>query len=212
MTLVCPPTTTGKVGTAFASSFVATGGVHPYTFSTPTGSLPTGLTLNATTGAITGTPAVPSVGTLPEKWWIPRLQEQHPPRAIAAASPISALPIASNCATISAIQEVAITSVTLSASGVGAPYTYSATGLPAGLSIFARWCHFSTPTVNGTFPYGYNQGRQRQPLIFDCHCRRWYRADYLYLRHNQRNAGNRNQPCPADSYGRCGRTVYLLLH
>jgi hypothetical protein len=35
---------------------VATGGVAPYTFSLTSGSLPGGLTLNASTGAITGTP------------------------------------------------------------------------------------------------------------------------------------------------------------
>jgi len=47
---------TGKVGTAFTGSLTAAGGKSPYTFSVGSGRLPAGLTLNTTTGAITGTP------------------------------------------------------------------------------------------------------------------------------------------------------------
>ncbi len=54
--LSCVSTTTGKVGTAYTGSLTATGGVAPYTFSIVSGYLPAGLTLNPTTGAITGTP------------------------------------------------------------------------------------------------------------------------------------------------------------
>lgn len=57
----CVTTTTGKVGTAYTGSLTATGGVAPYTFSIISGCLPAGLTLNPTTGAITGTPT--SAGT-----------------------------------------------------------------------------------------------------------------------------------------------------
>jgi hypothetical protein len=41
---------------AYSSSLVATGGTQPYKFSISSGSLPSGLTLNTSTGAITGTP------------------------------------------------------------------------------------------------------------------------------------------------------------
>jgi len=54
LTLSCP-SGTAQVGTAYSSSMTAAGGVPPYTYST-TGSLPGGLILNASTGAITGTP------------------------------------------------------------------------------------------------------------------------------------------------------------
>src|SRR6185369_5742516 len=47
---------TGQVGQPYNSSFIVTGGVSPYTFSIINGSLPPGLTLNPTTGALTGTP------------------------------------------------------------------------------------------------------------------------------------------------------------
>jgi Ice-binding-like/Putative Ig domain/Dockerin type I domain/NHL repeat len=46
----------GVVGTAYNQTISATGGTAPYAFSVTTGALPAGLSLNAATGAITGTP------------------------------------------------------------------------------------------------------------------------------------------------------------
>ncbi|HVU15367.1 MAG TPA: DUF4082 domain-containing protein [Candidatus Didemnitutus sp.] len=46
----------GTVGTAYSASVAATGGTTPYHWSISSGALPGGLTVNATTGAITGTP------------------------------------------------------------------------------------------------------------------------------------------------------------
>ena len=65
LTIAAPPgvniTTTslpfGQVGVAYTAALAATGGVLPYTWSLASGStLPGGLSLNASTGAITGTP------------------------------------------------------------------------------------------------------------------------------------------------------------
>ena len=56
MTLACPAATTGQLSTAYNSSLVVTGGTAPYAYSIGSGTLPTGLTLDAATGAITGTP------------------------------------------------------------------------------------------------------------------------------------------------------------
>jgi hypothetical protein len=53
LSLTCPANS-AKVGTAYSSPLTATGGVPPYTFAT-TG-LPPGLTVNSSTGAVTGTP------------------------------------------------------------------------------------------------------------------------------------------------------------
>ena len=64
--LITAPTITttvlpsGRVGQAYTSQLIATGSV-PITWSISSGNLPTGLTLNTATGAITGTPA--STGT-----------------------------------------------------------------------------------------------------------------------------------------------------
>jgi len=54
---------TAKKGFAFSGSCNATGGVAPYTYSISAGGLPSGLTLNSISGAITGTPT--AVQTIP---------------------------------------------------------------------------------------------------------------------------------------------------
>ena len=47
---------TAQVGVPYTSALVASGGTPPYTYSITSGSLPPGLSLNTSTGAITGTP------------------------------------------------------------------------------------------------------------------------------------------------------------
>lgn len=48
----------GRVGVAYQHQFRATGGTQPYAFAVTVGSLPTGLQLDAATGAVSGTPTV----------------------------------------------------------------------------------------------------------------------------------------------------------
>jgi hypothetical protein len=56
LTLSCSKVTSDPVGTAFPSNAITvTNGTTPYTFSV-VGTLPTGLALNTSTGAVTGTP------------------------------------------------------------------------------------------------------------------------------------------------------------
>ena len=50
----------GVIGSAYIQSLAATGGTTPYTWSISAGSLPPGLLLNSSTGAITGTPTGPA--------------------------------------------------------------------------------------------------------------------------------------------------------
>ena len=59
--LTCP-TVQAFRSNSYISSFVVSGGVSPFTYSLASGSLPTGLSLNTSTGAITGT-ASGSLGT-----------------------------------------------------------------------------------------------------------------------------------------------------
>ena len=50
----------GTVADAYAATLAASGGTSPYEWSLTSGSLPSGLSLNAATGAITGTPSSPA--------------------------------------------------------------------------------------------------------------------------------------------------------
>jgi len=53
---VTPPLPAGDVATGYTANLVAKGGVTPYTWSITGGQLPSGLTLNPTTGIISGIP------------------------------------------------------------------------------------------------------------------------------------------------------------
>lgn len=59
------PVAGGRVGTPYSGSFTAVGGIAPYTFSITSGSLPAGLSMNPSTGAITGTPTAESTPSTP---------------------------------------------------------------------------------------------------------------------------------------------------
>ncbi|MEZ0486420.1 putative Ig domain-containing protein [Fibrella aquatica] len=53
----------GQVGTAYSRTLVTSGGTTPYAYTVSAGTLPAGLTLNPTTGAITGTPTAAATTT-----------------------------------------------------------------------------------------------------------------------------------------------------
>ena len=56
VTLTFPAPPSGVVGTAYTDTLTAAGGTAPYAFSITAGTLPAGLTLNASTGVMSGTP------------------------------------------------------------------------------------------------------------------------------------------------------------
>jgi CSLREA domain-containing protein len=58
-----PALTAGTVGTAYSQTFTQTGGAGTITWSNPGGGLPGGLTLNSSTGALTGTPTTAATFT-----------------------------------------------------------------------------------------------------------------------------------------------------
>ncbi|MGY3909028.1 Ig domain-containing protein, partial [Aeromonas bestiarum] len=60
------PTTlsNGTVGTSYSATLTASGGTAPYTYAITAGSLPAGLSLNTSTGAISGTPSASGTSNL----------------------------------------------------------------------------------------------------------------------------------------------------
>ena len=151
LTVTCPAST-GTVGVSYSSGLSASGGLPPYTFYISAGSLPPGLTLNAATGAITGIPTM--AGTFNFTAEVVDSRNNASGTATSQCSITIAPAIAANCVTITAVQGVTITPVTMTATGgTGTGYTFSASGLPSGLTMSSSGTISGTPTVSGTFNY-----------------------------------------------------------
>ena len=123
----------------------ATGGTAPYTFSA-TG-LPTGLSINATSGAITGTPAQSAVGTASVA--VKVTDASQPQQTATATLSLTISAAQSNTLTIKTTSLPLGTvgasySGTVTATGGTKPYAFSATGLPSGFAINA-----SSGTITG---------------------------------------------------------------
>jgi hypothetical protein len=153
LTIAPPPLTIttsslspGVVGTGYNASVAATGGTLPYTFSA-TG-LPAGLTMSAA-GAITGTPTANGTSTAV----ITVTDSTNPTHMTATASlsiTITAPPIVLNTSLLPGGTVGLSYGTSASASGGTPPYTFSATGLPAGLTITPGGAIGGTPTTAGT--------------------------------------------------------------
>jgi photosystem II stability/assembly factor-like uncharacterized protein len=152
LTVVTTSLPPGTQNTGYSAMLAATGGLTPYTWSVTAGSLPVGLHLNVSTGAITGTPS----GGGTSNFTVQVADSQSPPAT--ATAPLSI--------TITPAVPLRITSASLANGPVGTPYnaTITATGgvypytwsiiagqLPAGLTLNSSTGDISgTPTVVGT--------------------------------------------------------------
>jgi hypothetical protein len=137
--------TTLTVGSAYSSSAAATGGLAPYTYAVTSGTLPTGLSLNTTTGAVTGTPtsAVAQTFTI-------TATDANTCAASRAYSLTPVCPVISVTTTTLPNATLSIAySQSLSAGGGTAPYTWtvSAGTLPAGLTLSTAGVLSGTPTA-----------------------------------------------------------------
>jgi hypothetical protein len=143
----------GQLGQPYTSSLLATGGLPPYAYSISAGNLPTSLTLNPATGAITGTPTV--AGTFN---YTGRVVDSTSNAATTSCSiNILAAPqaLTLTCAPGSGQVTVSYTSALVAVGGVPA-YTYSisAGSLPSGLTLNpSTGAITGTPGSAGTFNY-----------------------------------------------------------
>jgi hypothetical protein len=140
----------GTVGTPYTATLIAAGGTAPLTWSI-SGNLPGGLTFNAKTGTISGTPT--TVGS--SSFTAQIVDSSNVPyttkaaETIAISTPLATLSIGGNpgAGTVGAAY-----SAQLSASGGTAPYSFSVTSgsLPNGLTLSSTGAISGTPTAAGT--------------------------------------------------------------
>jgi hypothetical protein len=141
----------GIVGVAYSTTLVPNGGTAPVTMSISGGSLPPGLSFNATTGVLSGTPT--SIGTfnfatqIVDSSIIPLTVTGN--LSITISTP-SGLPLTlAGMPPAGTVGTAYVT--TFSAAGGTAPYTFSvASGtLPAGLALSSTGVLSGTPTAAG---------------------------------------------------------------
>ena len=143
--ITCPTTTSGEVGLPFTSGpLTVTGGTGPFTFTVATGSL-NGLVLNASNGAITGTPNAAGSFTI-------QVKDASGATGTSCPFTISSTLTLPCPPTTTITVGVAFTSQVTAAGGT-APYTYSlATGSLNGLILNASTGAITgTPTTAGNF-------------------------------------------------------------
>lgn len=142
----------GNQNVAYSTTLAATGGVPGYTWAITVGTLPTGLSLGASTGIISGTPT----GSGTSNFTIQVTDSVASTSSTAFALTISAAANPPSITTSSPLpngtQNTAY-STTLAATGGTVPYSWSVTAgtLPTGLSLVAGTGVISgTPTGTGT--------------------------------------------------------------
>jgi hypothetical protein len=135
---------TGKVGTAYSSDINATGTPAP-TYSISAGALPGGLSLNASTGTIAGTPTASGSFSITVKATNSVGNDTQAYTMVMNATP------SITTTSLAAGKVGTAYSSDVNASGYPAP-TFSASGLPAGLSINSTSGTITgTPTASGAF-------------------------------------------------------------
>jgi hypothetical protein len=134
----------GNVGTLYSATLAATGGVSPYTWSLTSGTLPAGLTLNATTGAISGTPTASAANA---SLTFMATDSESPAQTKSVTLTLTVLSnLAISTTALPNGQDGNVYTTSLVATGGTAPYSWTLTGtLPTGLSF-----NTSTGVLSGT--------------------------------------------------------------
>jgi hypothetical protein len=144
--IVTPSLPDAVVGTAYSATLAASGGVPPYTW-TVTG-LPDGVTANGATISGTPTTAGKFTVTVSVKDSQPGSAPQTKSYGVGVA-PLPPPPLVITTALAPNGTVGTAYTASIAASGGASPYTFSATGLPAGLSISASGAITGTPTAPG---------------------------------------------------------------
>jgi hypothetical protein len=154
LTIVTSSLPSGMMGSSYSQTLSSAGGTAPITWLISSGQLPSGLTLNRTTGAISGVPQQSGLSQ-----FIVQATDSSTPTPETATQQLSitisgGVSITTNSLPVA---DLGVTySATASASGGTAPYTWSVTSgsLPPGINFGAANGTFSgTPTSAGSYPF-----------------------------------------------------------
>jgi Putative Ig domain len=145
----------GQVGAAYSAAVTATGGTTPYSWSVSSGSLPTGLSLAASTGQISGTPS--TAGTFSFAIQVTdtsATRQTATKQYTVTVATTGSSPLQVSTASLANGHVGAAYSATLAATGGATPYSWSVSSgsLPTGLSLASSSGQISgTPSAAGTF-------------------------------------------------------------
>nr|WP_211162536.1 putative Ig domain-containing protein [Aeromonas sp. DNRA1] len=136
-TLAITPTTLpdGTQGTAYSQTVTATGGSTPYTYAITAGSLPAGLSLNTSSGVISGTPSASGTGN----FTVTATDANSATGSQAYSLVINGLPPVANAV-----------STTVAANSSANPITLNITGGAASSVAVASAASHGTATASGT--------------------------------------------------------------
>src|ERR1700757_2739547 len=146
----------GQVGLTYSTNFVATGGAAPYSWGINSGSLPSGLSLNPSTGQISGTPAQSGSYSFSVQVKDSSNPAQAATQALSTTIAAAVTPLTIRTQSLANGQQGAAYSATLNATGGTTPYTWSISSgqLPPGTSLNTTSGTITgTPTQSGTFHF-----------------------------------------------------------
>jgi IPT/TIG domain/Putative Ig domain len=142
-----------QVAAQYVAAVQARGGTAPYRWSVKQGSLPTGVTLDPTTGNLTGTPGV--TGSFPVTLGVEDSSTQLTATTRSFTIKVSTLQVVITTTSLPNGTQSTAYSTTLAAANGVAPYNWSMTTgkLPAGLALTTAGMISGTPTQSGTFNF-----------------------------------------------------------
>ncbi len=150
LSIISASLSNGQQGVAYSATLGATGGTTPYTWSISSGALPSGISLNSASGALSGTPT--QSGTF---YFTAKVVDSGLPALTGTANlsiVVEATTLQISTTTLPAGATSTAYDAVLAATGGTTPYTWSVLSgsLPAGLTLSASGQITGTPTTSGS--------------------------------------------------------------